>query len=220
MSVVSVNVGGPREIEWEGKRAMTSIYKTPVSGRVAVRRHNLDGDQQSDLTVHGGPDKAVYGYPLEHYDYWRGELPDAELPLGVFGENLTVTGLDEHALSIGDVLRIGSAELMVSQPRLPCFKLAARFGRKDMVKRFLASRRVGFYFSIVTEGDVAAGDSIEWIDRASERMSVAEMAGLYATKTPATADLRRALGLRGLADVWREQIEQILASRTANDRRA
>src|SRR6185503_21125324 len=112
MSVVSVNVGRPREIEWEGKRATTSIYKTPVSGRVAVRRHNLDGDQQSDLTVHGGPDKAVYGYPLEHYEFWRGELPDAELPLGVFGENLTTTGIDEHALSIGDVLRIGSAELM------------------------------------------------------------------------------------------------------------
>ena len=211
--MVSVNVGGPREIEWEGKRVTTSIYKAPAPGRVAVRRHNLDGDRQSDLTVHGGPDKAVYGYPFEHYDFWRSELPEAELAFGVFGENLTTTGIDEQALSIGDVLRIGSAELMVTQPRMPCFKLAARFGRKDMVKRFLASRRVGFYFCIVREGDVAAGDAIEFVDRANARMSVAEMAGLYATKTPATEDLRRALTLRGLAREWREQIAQVVDAR-------
>jgi MOSC domain-containing protein YiiM len=218
MKVVSVNVGLPREIEWEGKRLLTSINKAPVSGRVAVRRDNLDGDRQSDLTVHGGPDKSVYGYPSEHYEYWRSELPEAELPLGVFGENLTTEGIDEHALSIGDVLRIGSAELMVTQPRLPCFKLAARFGRKDMVKRFLASRRVGFYFSILREGDVARGDSIEWLDRATERMSVAEMADLYATKAPRVEDLRRALALRGLAEVWRAQISDLLNAHESGSR--
>jgi MOSC domain-containing protein YiiM len=210
MRIVSVNVGLPREIEWAGKRTLTSIYKVPATGRVAVRRHNLEGDRQSDLAVHGGPDKAVYGYPAEHYEFWRRELPDVDLQIGIFGENLTTEGIDEHELSIGDVLRAGSAELMVTQPRLPCFKLAARFGRKDMVKRFLASRRVGFYFSVAREGDVAEGDSIAWVDRAVERMSVAELAALYATKEPRIEDLRRVLSLRGLAEVWRANITELL----------
>ena len=140
MKVVSVNVGLPREIEWQEKRIATSIFKSPVAGPVALRTLNLDGDKQSDLTVHGGPDKAVYAYAIEHYAYWRRELPDAELVPGAFGENLTTEGLDESDLSIGDVVRAGTATLMVTQPRIPCFKLAARFGRADMVKRFAASR--------------------------------------------------------------------------------
>jgi MOSC domain-containing protein YiiM len=212
MRVVSVNVGGPRDIEWQGQPLRTSIYKSPVAGRVPVRGYNLDGDQQSDLSVHGGRDKAVYGYPLEHYDFWRGELPDAELPIGVFGENLTTEGLDEHGLSIGDLLRVGGCELMVTQPRLPCLKLAARFGRPEMPKRFLASRRVGFYFSVEREGDIGAGDAISLIDRATERMSVHELADLYAAKTPSEEMLRRALRLRGLADVWRDEITKLVAA--------
>ena len=217
MRVVSVNVGGPREIEWQGRAVRTSIYKSPRSGRVPVRGHNLAGDEQSDLSVHGGRDKAVYGYPLEHYAFWLAELPDAELPHGVFGENLTTEGLDEHGLSVGDVVRVGTCELMVTQPRVPCFKLAARLGRLDMPKRFLASRRVGFYFRIEREGDVGAGDAIEMIDRATERMSVHELAELYATKTPTPEILQRALRLRGLAEIWRTEIEQLL---TARERRA
>jgi MOSC domain-containing protein YiiM len=211
MRIVSVNVGMPQEIEWGDKRALTSIFKSPVATRVAVRRHNLDGDQQSDLSVHGGPDKAVYGYASEHYAYWRGELPDADLAWGAFGENLTTEGLDELDLSIGDVVRAGTALLMITQPRIPCFKLAARFGRADMVKRFSAARRPGFYFCVVEEGDLAAGDAVEIVDRATERMSVRDLFDMFFAKTPDFDLLRRALALRGLAEVWRSEITAILA---------
>ncbi|WP_223280252.1 MOSC domain-containing protein [Nostoc sp. PA-18-2419] len=122
-----------------------------------VRELNLDGARQADLTVHGGVDKAVYVYPFEHYDYWRRELPDTELTLGIFGENFTVTGLKEEDLNIGDHFKIGSVELMVTQPRLPCYKLGIRFGRSDMVKRFLASRRTGFYFRVLQEAKLESG---------------------------------------------------------------
>lgn len=206
MKLISVNVGRPRTIEWMGKEVLTSIYKQPVEGRVALRGFNLAGDQQSDLSVHGGADKAVYGYPGEHYPFWRGELSSVELSWGAFGENLTTEGLSEEDLSIGDVVRVGTAQLMVTQPRIPCFKLVARLGVADMVKRFLASRRSGFYFSVVAEGEVAAGDEIEVVERATERMSVRELTDLYVTKQPAPQVLERALRLRGLAQVWREQI--------------
>lgn len=216
MKLVSVNVGMPREIVWQEKQVTTSIFKSPVAGSVALRALNLDGDKQSDLTVHGGPDKAVYGYAFEHYAYWRSELPDAELKPGAFGENLTTEGLDEHDLSIGDIVRVGAATLMVTQPRIPCYKLAARFGRPDMVKRFAASRRSGFYFEVVAEGAVQAGDPIAIIERAAERMSVAELNDLYYTKGPPKPEvLQRALRLRGLAEVWRTQIAAIVAKGAA-----
>lgn len=211
MRIVSVNVGMPREIEWAEKRALTSIFKTPVATRVAVRKHNLDGDRQSDLTVHGGPDKAVYGYPSEHYAFWRSELPDADLAWGAFGENLTTQGLDEIDLSIGDVVRAGSTMLMVTQPRIPCYKLSARFGRADMVKRFAAARRPGFYFAVIEEGELGAGDTMEVTDRATDRMSVRDLFDVFFAKTPDYDLLRRALGLRGLAEVWRTEIKAILA---------
>jgi MOSC domain-containing protein YiiM len=210
MRIVSVNVGRPREIEWGDKRTLTSIFKSPVATRVAVRKHNIDGDQQSDLTVHGGADKAVYGYPAEHYEFWRAELPDAELGWGAFGENLTTRGLDDAELSIGDIVRIGTARLMVTQPRIPCFKLAARFSRADMVKRFAAARRPGFYFAVVEEGLVGADDTIEIVDPATDRMSVRDLFDLYFTKTPDLAILRHTLALRGLAEVWRSEISAIL----------
>jgi MOSC domain-containing protein YiiM len=160
MRVVSVNVGVPREIAWRGETVRTSIFKEPVAGKVLVERLNLDGDRQSDLTVHGGADKAVYVYPAEHYEFWRRELPDIDLPWGSFGENLTTEGLDERSVHIGDQLDIGSAELIVTQPRMPCFKLALRFDRLDIIKRFLRSGRTGFYLSVLREGEVAAGDAI------------------------------------------------------------
>src|SRR5262245_58207652 len=143
MRVVSVNVGLPRDVIWKGRTVTTSIFKEPVEGRVALRNLNFDGDRQADLSVHGGPMKAVYAYPVEHYDYWRGELPDMTLPFGMFGENLTIDGLVENAVNIGDRFRIGSAELMATGPRLPCYKLGIKFGRDDMVKRFAASGRTG-----------------------------------------------------------------------------
>ena len=143
MRIVSVNVGLPRAVTWRGKTVTTAIFKEPVAGRVALRSLNLDGDRQADLTVHGGREKAVYAYPVEHYRYWRTELADAALPYGAFGENLTTEGLREHAVHVGDRFRVGSAELLLTQPRLPCYKLGIRFGRADMVKRFLASGRTG-----------------------------------------------------------------------------
>jgi MOSC domain-containing protein YiiM len=152
---------------------LTSIFKSPVAGRVAIRQHNIDGDRQSDLTVHGGPYKAVYCYPGEHYDYWRRQLPDAELDSGAFGENLTTEGLSEESVWIGDQYRVGSALLQVTQPRMPCYKLGIRFGRPDMVKRFWVSARPGIYFSVVAEGEVAPGDAIELAARGAGVMSQA-----------------------------------------------
>lgn len=189
---------------------LTSIFKAPVAARVVVRTHNLDGDQQADLTVHGGPDKAVYGYPSEHYAYWRVEMPEADLSWGAFGENLTTRGLDDTELAIGDVLRAGSALLMVTQPRIPCYKLAARFGRADMVRCFSDARRPGFYFAVVEEGEVGAGDAIKMVDRASDRMSVRDLFDLFFAKSHDVAMLRRVLALRGLAEAWRAEIEAMI----------
>jgi len=163
---------------------LTSIFKSPVAGRVAIVGHNIAGDQQSDLRVHGGPYKAVYCYPEEHYPFWKGELPGLglagmDLPYGMFGENLTTEGLNEQDVCIGDRLRAGSALLQVTQPRMPCFKLAIRFDRSDMVKRFWQSGRSGFYLSVVEEGDVAAGDSLEITARDPERVSLADVVRMY-----------------------------------------
>ena len=175
MNVVSVNVGLPREIEWRGELVTTAIFKTPVAGAVAVKGVNLEGDRQADLTVHGGARKAVYAYPLEHYDYWRAELPGSELPYGAFGENLTTSGVLETEVGPGDLLEIGTAAFAVTIPRMPCYKLGLRFGRLDMVKRFWISRRCGFYLSILREGRIAAGDRIRLIRHSAERPSIADL---------------------------------------------
>ena len=174
MQIISVNVGRPREVQWRERIVQTSIFKEPVEGRVRVRRLNIDGDQQSDLTVHGGAEKAVYLYPSEHYAFWRNELPDAVLPWGAFGENLTSAGLTENDVRIGDRFAIGSAEFLVTQPRMPCFKLTIRFGRADMIKRFLRSGRSGFYLAVTKEGEIAAGDEISVISRQPGAMTIAE----------------------------------------------
>jgi MOSC domain-containing protein YiiM len=161
MHVVSVNVGMPKTVDWRGRKVTTAIFKEPVEGRVRIRRTGLAGDRQGDLSVHGGPKKAVYAYPSEHYPFWRRELERAELPWGSFGENLTTEGLQEDTVHIGDHLRVGSALLRVTQPRMPCYKLGIRFARDDMIQRFLANGRSGFYLAVLTEGDVAAGDRLE-----------------------------------------------------------
>lgn len=188
MEVLSINVGLPRRIEWRGRSIETSIFKKPVSGRVHVDRLNVEGDRQSDLTVHGGADKAVYVYPAEHYSYWAGELPGAELPWGAFGENLTVTGLDEASVHIGDRLAIGSAQFVVTQPRMPCFKLAARFDRPDMVKLFLQSGRIGFYLAVLEEGEIGAGDTITRAHSHADSVTVADVVSLYARKRAGKGD--------------------------------
>src|SRR5207253_9235402 len=168
----------------------TSIFKAPVTGRVRVAKLNVEGDQQSDLTVHGGIDKAVYAYPSEHFAFWRTELPGMDLPWGVFGENFTTTGLLEESLHIGDRLRIGSAAFVVTQPRMPCFKLGIRFNRADMVKRFLQSGRSGFYLKVAEEGEVGAGDGITMLTRDEHGVSVADIGTLY-TATEIDEDLLR-----------------------------
>src|SRR5215470_17924211 len=165
MKIVSVNVGLPREVVWKGITVQTAIFKEPVTSAVSIRELNLAGDQQADLTVHGGSKKAVYAYPAEHYEYWRQQLSNDSLPWGAFGENLTTTGLGEDTLCIGDLLRVGSALLQVTQPRMPCYKLELKFNRDDMIKRFLVSGRSGCYFSVIEPGNVRAGSKIEILNR-------------------------------------------------------
>ena len=206
--VLSVNVGQPRKILWQGKSITTCIFKEPVAARVPVRRLNLDGDQQASLNVHGGPYKAVYVYPAEHYDYWRKEFPDRTLPFGMFGENLTTEGVLETEVHIGDRFRVGSAEVQVTQPRIPCFKLEAKFGRDDMIERFLASHRSGFYLEVVKEGEVGAGDAVEPIHRDENRVTVSEIVRLFTTGQEDLEGLRRAAQLNVLGASWRERFRQ------------
>jgi MOSC domain-containing protein YiiM len=206
--LVSVNVGQPREVTWRGTQVSTAIFKSPVEGRVEVKKLNLRGDQQADLSVHGGPDKAIYGYPSEHYPYWRTELPQAELPWGSFGENLTTQGLLEDTLCIGDRLRIGSTLLMVTQPRVPCYKLTIRFGRADMIQRFLASRTSGFYFAVVEEGYLGAGSAIEIVHRDPAAVPVAAINRLYYGKSHDPDLLRRVVTIEALPEAWRQHLAQ------------
>jgi len=206
MKIVSVNIGLPRQISWQGTRVLTGIFKDPSQGSVVVRTLNLDGDRQADLTVHGGAEKAVYGYPAEHYGYWRRELPQEEFVWGKFGENLTTEGILEDELCIGDRLRAGSAILVATQPRMPCYKLALKFGREDMIKRFLRSRRSGFYFSVAEEGEVSAGSPIEIISRDSGRVSVADISRLFLSKESDRELLQRALQVDALPVSWKESL--------------
>ncbi len=208
MKIISVNVGFPKELEWKGKAVITSIFKSPVAGTVKIRKLNLDGDRQADLTVHGGKDKAIYVYPSEHYEFWRRELPVEELPWGMFGENLTVQGLFEDAVNIGDTMRIGTAEAIVAQPRLPCYKLGVRFGRPDMVKRFLQSRRTGFYLRVLREGEVAAGDAIEWMSRDPNQVAITDIVRLYMFEPNDRKTMRRAMEVEALPEGWRQYFYQ------------
>lgn len=176
MKVLSVSVGLPRLVEYRGEPVATAIYKEAVAGRVAVGEFNLAGDAQADLRVHGGYAKAVYVYPSEHYEFWRGEFPEMDLPFGAFGENLTTTGLLETDVNIGDRFRVGTAAFVVTQPRQPCFKLGIRFNRADIVKRFAKSGRTGFYVAVEKTGDLGAGDEIEFLSREPNQPSVFQTA--------------------------------------------
>jgi MOSC domain-containing protein YiiM len=210
MKVISVNVSKPREVFHEGRALRTGIFKEPVAGRIRVTAFNVAGDQQADLAVHGGPHKAVYAYPLEHYEFWRKELPDTPLPWGSFGENLTTQGLLETDLNIGDRLCVGSVELVVTEPRLPCYKLAIRFGRDDMVRRFLSSRRTGFYFSVFREGEIGAGDAFHYLSRDASGLTVADVIRLYVIDKRDAEGMRRALNSKSLPASWRDHFRQRL----------
>jgi MOSC domain-containing protein YiiM len=212
--IVSLNTGQPRRIvvvSAAGEQAvvMTSIFKSPVEGRVALRGYNLEGDRQADLTVHGGPNKAVYAYASEHYPYWRNELPGMELPYGMFGENLTTEGWSEESVKIGDRFRVGTAVLQVAQPRMPCAKLGIRFNRPDIVKRFWQSGLSGIYFSVVEEGEMGAGDAMERIEKAQDSVSVADVVRMYRGDEVNPEKLRLVMKL-SLPGRWKEGIEECL----------
>ena len=226
MKLVSVNTGLPREVMWHGRSVTTGIFKEPVQGRVALRMLNLDGDRQADLTVHGGAYKAVYCYPTAHYGYWKNELPGREVPIAIFGENFTVDsstidslkidGLLEDSVHLGDQFSVGSAEVIVTQPRLPCYKLGVRFQSDDMVKRFLASGRTGFYFAVTREGEVGADDEIKLIARDPNGVPVSEITRLYVAKRYAEDDVtwvRRALRVAALPESWKGYFRERLQLR-------
>jgi MOSC domain-containing protein YiiM len=214
MKILSLNVGMPREVTWQGKVVATGIFKEPIQRRVMMRTLNLDGDQQADLTVHGGASKAVYAYPSEHYNYWRTEFPGMDLSWGMFGENFTTEGFLEDAVYIGDRFQIGETEVMVTEPRMPCYKLGIKFGRADIIKRFLASRRTGFYFAVMREGMVGAGDDVELIGRGQGEISVADITRLYAFDKGDLKSLRRAIQVNALPESWKGYFRHQLEKQT------
>jgi MOSC domain-containing protein YiiM len=221
MKLVSMNIGLHREVTWHGMNVGTGIFKEPVEGRVALRKLNLDGDRQADLTVHGGKNKAVYCYPIEHYEYWKKELPGHELPLAVFGENFTLdfgelppnAAFPEHSIHIGDRFSVGSAEVVVTQPRLPCYKLGIRFQMDDMVKRFLISGRSGFYLAVIREGEVGAGDEMRPLSQDPNAVPISAISHLYIAKHYSDDDrnlLHRALRVAALPESWKEYFRERL----------
>jgi MOSC domain-containing protein YiiM len=211
MRVLSVNVARPREVSWNGKAVSTGIFKEPVDGHVRVRTLNLDGDRQADLRVHGGREKAVYAYPSEFYELWRRERPELDFPSGQFGENLTTEGLLDGEVSIGDRFRVGTAELVVTQPRLPCFKLGIRMGSDEFVTEFLERGLLGFYFAVAREGVVRAGDPIVELSRDPRGFGVTEVTRLYAHDRHDVEGLRRAVALDALPESWRSYFGRRLA---------
>jgi MOSC domain-containing protein YiiM len=215
LKVLSVNVGLQREVSWRGRPITTGIFKEPVADRVPVRALNIDGDRQADLRVHGGADKAVYAYPSEFYELWRGERPELDFRWGQFGENLTTEGLLDGDVNVGDRFRVGTAELVVTQPRLPCYKLGIRMGRDRFVKEFLERGLLGFYLSVAREGEVGAGDRIVELARDPRGFRVTEVARLFSLDRDDFDGLRRAADLDVLPESWREYFRRRLVARAA-----
>lgn len=218
MKIISVNVGEPRDIFYQERIISTGIFKVPVATRARVSASNIEGDRQADLTVHGGPSKAIYVYPSEHYPFWRRELGDEFLAAGAFGENLTSEGLLETELNIGDRLYVGSVELAVTQPRLPCYKLAVKFNRKDIVKRFLRSRRTGFYCAVLQEGELGVEDPVTVVSRDPAGVTIADITRLYAFDKQDLSGLQRVAELKALPESWRsyfrDRVAKVLADKT------
>ena len=215
MKLVSVNVGLPREVSYRGRTYPTAIFKEPVAGRVKVTRLNLDGDRQGNPRTHGGPDMAVYVYSHDHYAFWRQDIGVGELPCGAFGENFTVTGMADDAVAIGDVFRIGSARFQVTEPRTPCHKLAMKFEDPTLPRRFFAAGRLGFYFRVLEEGEVGAGDAIVCETRDPAGVTVADVAALWADKGASAESLERAIAVAALSASWRDAFETRLEKASA-----
>jgi MOSC domain-containing protein YiiM len=206
LKILSVQVGRPHPVIFDGHVTRTGIYKNPVRGPVRVGKLNLDGDEQADLTVHGGVNKAVYAYPSEHYEFWRQHYPALELEWGAFGENLTTEGLLEAAAGIGDIVQIGTAQLVVVQPRLPCYKLAGKFGDKNILQRFTDSGRSGIYFAVVEEGYLQSGDPITWKSRGEFPFTIADAMRLYNGEKLPPPLLDQALELQALPESWHRMV--------------
>ena len=213
MKLISLNVGLPRQVGFQDGLVNTGIFKEPIRGRVRLRKLNLDGDRQADLTVHGGVDKAVYAYPGEHYSYWREEVPGKLLPWGMFGENFTTEGMFEEAVNIGDQFMVGTAKLVATQPRMPCYKLGVRFGNMDIIKRFLASGFTGVYFKVVKEGELEQGDEIRLIKKDKNNVTVKDIVRLYTINKDDVQTIRRAIKIKDLPNGWKShfihQLEQV-----------
>ena len=210
MKLISLNVGLPRQVNFKGEVVNTGIFKEPIQRRVKLRKLNLDGDKQADLIVHGGIDKAVYSYAKEHYEFWRQDLQDMSLPWGMFGENFTTEGLFEESVNIGDTLQIGTARVIATQPRMPCYKLGVKFGRMDIIKRFLASGLTGIYFKVLQEGEVGAGDEIKLINRDPNNVTVRDIVRLYTVDREDVRTMERAIKVKDLPNGWRFHfIEQL-----------
>jgi MOSC domain-containing protein YiiM len=210
MKVLSVNVGLPRKVLFNGQTITTAIFKDPVKGPVMLRKINLDGDKQSDLTVHGGVDKAVYSYPTEHYDYWRKQYPNIDIIWGMFGENFTTQGLMEDTVNIGDQVQIGSAKLVATQPRMPCYKLGVRFGIMEIIRRFLSSGRPGIYFKVLKQGEVKTDDKIEIIEKDKNNVTVKDIVRLYINRDHIDniETMRRAIKISALPEGWKYEFQQ------------
>jgi MOSC domain-containing protein YiiM len=206
MKVISVNVGRPRPVTWDDRVTLTGIYKSPVAGPVRVHHLNLEGDEQADPTVHGGVNKAVYAYPSEHYGFWREYYPHLLLDWAAFGENLTTEGLLESSASVGDQIQICSAVLTVVQPRMPCFKLAGKFGDSGILRKFTESGRSGIYFAVEKEGQLQAGDTITWLRRDPNKFTIADAMRLLNGQNLPDDHLARALNVTVLPESWRKRV--------------
>ncbi len=205
MKVISINVSPPRVVNIHGKIVETGIFKRPIIGPVVAGRLNLAGDGQADLTVHGGPDKAVYLYSLNHLPYWQQVLRRDDLGPGSFGENLTAEGMGEDEVAIGDEFAIGTARFVVTQPRLPCFKLALAMETPSITKTFMESGRTGFYLRVTQEGTLQAGDPIYPLpSRESARVTIAEFVTLYRVKRATHEQINRILSLTALPGDWKD----------------
>lgn len=203
MKLISLNVGLPREVEFEGNMIKTGIYKNPKEGKIALKRLNLDGDRQADLSVHGGPDKAVYSYPSEHYQFWRDQYPNIEMNWGMFGENFTTSGLLEDEVNVGDEFEVGTSKLVAVQPRMPCFKLGVKFGTVTIIQKFFASGKPGIYFRVLKEGEVAAGDEIKMTKRDEHNIRIKDIMRLYTSEKSNIEKIKKAVNVPALPESWR-----------------
>ncbi len=211
MEVISLNIGLPREIEFEGKKIITSIYKEPVFERVNLEKINLEGDKQADLSVHGGIFKAIYSYPIEYYEFWKKKYPNKIFSIGFFGENLTTKGLFEYEVNVGDKFKIGTAQIVATQPRLPCYKLGARAGTMEIIKQFLDSEKTGIYFKVVKSGQIGSGDQIQLIAKDPNNITIQDIVRLYKNKASQEI-MERAIKLHHLPQKWKSQFVEKLHS--------